>query len=208
MQVNLKSVLILLAGFTFQSGIAVAAPDNDVSPANKTQFSVLYGGYTLSAPSLSKPSVSQGSFSLGFQYRIFNRISAIAAYNNLMGQTFNSIVSGVDIGAQYCFFNCTAMKQRIGNTATVVSWAPWGIQIGAGLSQRSFLVKTASVGFSGPFVKLETNYMLGDKFKILGASQFNYMINGSNILTHLTIQLGLGFDFGENVFSASNRPSS
>lgn len=207
MRVNFTSLVLFWTGFFIHSSMALAAPDNEVSPANKTQFSVLYGGYTLSAPSLSKPTVSQGSFTMNFQYRAFNRLSAVAAYSNLMGPTFNSIVSGVDIGAQYCFFTCTAMKQKIGNAATVVSWAPWGVQIGAGLSQRSFLVKNASVGFSGPFMKLEANYMLGDKFKVLGASQFNYMINGSRILTHLTIQLGLGFDFGENVFGASSRPS-
>ena len=99
-------------------------------------------------------------------YRFFNRFSAMAAYSNLMGSTFNSIVSGVDVGGQYCFFNCTAMKQKIGSAATVVSWAPWGIQLGAGLSQRSFLVKTSSIGFSGPFMKIEANYMIGDKFKV------------------------------------------
>jgi hypothetical protein len=114
----------------------------------------------------------------------------------------------VDIGAQYCFFNCTAMKQRIGQEATVVSWAPWGLQLGAGLSQRSFIVQTNSIGFSGPFAKVEANYMIGDRFKVLGAGQYNYMLNGSKILTHFTFQLGLGFDFGENVFGAANRPIS
>ena len=100
------------------------------------------------------------------------------------------------------------MKQKIAGEALIVSWAPWGVQVGAGFSQRSVQLSNVSVGFSGPFAKAEVNYMLGDRFKVLGTTQYTMMINSSKTLNHLTFQLGLGFDFGENIYESAARPSS
>lgn len=68
------------------------------------------------------------------------------------------------------------------------------------------MLETLSVGYSGPFVKAEANYMLGDRYKILGSSQFTTMSNNDRKLSHFTLQLGVGLDFGENVYDASKRP--
>ncbi len=98
------------------------------------------------------------------------------------------------------------MKQKLSNSALVVSWSNWGLQVGAGFAQRSVMLDTLSVGYSGPFVRLEANYMTGDRFKILGATQYTTMSNSDRKLSHITFQLGVGLDFGENVYEASKRP--
>lgn len=125
--------------------------------------------------------------------------------------TFNknlsSIVSGFDVGAQYCFWTCSAMKQKIGDTALIVGWSPWGLNIGAGFATRSIQLSNVSVGFSGPFARAEVNYMLGDHFKALGAAQYTTMANSAKTVTHMTFQLGVGFDFGENVYSTARKNS-
>jgi len=184
-----------------------AAKDNEVMPANKTQLSILMGSYSLSAPNKNYSSI--GSFTLGFTYRFHEKFSAIASYNNLL--TFNtsnlsSVVSGFDVGMSYCFWVCSAMKQKFSNSAMVVSWSNWGLQLGVGFSQRAVMLSTLSVGYSGPFMKAEANYMLGDRFKILGSSQYTTMSNSDRKLSHVTFQLGVGLDFGENVYDASKRP--
>lgn len=163
---------------------------------------MLLGSYSLTAPGSSISSI--GAFTVGFTYRFFEKISATAAYNNLM--TFNgklsSVVSGFDIGATYCFFTCSAMRQKLGDAALVVSWSPWGVQLGAGFAQRSIQLSSVSVGFSGPYLKAETNYMLGDRFKLLGTIQYSTLSNSTKSLTQTTLQLGVGFDFGENVYDS------
>ena len=45
--------------------------------------------------------------------------------------------------------------------------------------------------------------MLGDRFKILGSSQYTTMSNSDRKLSHVTFQLGVGLDFGENDYDAS-----
>jgi hypothetical protein len=187
--------------------VSQAANDNEVVPANKTQVSLLFGAYTLSPPNDATIS-SLGAFTLGFTYRFHPKFSAYGAYSNLFRTNLSSLVSGVDVGVQYCFWTCSAMKQKISDSALVVSWNPWGVQVGAGFSQRSFQVATQSVGFSGPYFRGEANYMLGDRFKLIGAAQYNIMINSSRSLSHVTIQAGLGFDFGENVYEAARRPQT
>jgi hypothetical protein len=186
---------------------SLAANDNEVVPANKSQVSILFGGYNLSSDGISTNSI--GSLTLGFTYRFHPKFSAIASYNNLMSfsPALSSLVSGIDIGAQYCFLTCSAMKQRVADSATVVSWNPWGIQVGAGFAQRTFQLQQ-NISYSGPFGKVEVNYMLGDRFKVLGSSQYTYMVNASKTLSHITYQIGLGFDFGENVFEAARRPQT
>jgi hypothetical protein len=177
-----------------------------VIPANKTQLSILLGSYSLSAP--NKKYSSFGSFSLGLTYRFHEKLSAIASYNNLLtvNSNLSSVVSGFDVGITYCFWECSAMKQKLSNSALVVSWSNWGLQVGAGFAQRSVMLDTLSVGYSGPFVRLEANYMTGDRFKILGATQYTTMSNSDRKLSHITFQLGVGLDFGENVYEASKRP--
>jgi hypothetical protein len=149
-----------------------------------------------------------GAVTLGFAYRFHPKFSAMASYNNLFNPNFSSLVSGVDVGAQYCFWTCSAMKQKIADSALVVSWNPWGVQVGAGFSQRSFQLSNQSIGFSGPFGKVEGNYMLGDRFKVLGTAQYTIMMNSSRTLSHMTFQVGLGFDFGENVYETARRPQT
>ncbi len=175
-------------------------------PANKTQLSILFGNYILSAPDKSYSSI--GSFTLGFTYRFHEKISAIASYNNLLTFKGNlsSVVSGFDVGMTYCFWVCSAIKEKMSDTAQAVSWSNWGLQIGAGFAQRSVMLDTLSVGYSGPFVKSEVNYMLADRFKLLSAVQYTSMSNNDRKLSHLTFQIGVGLDFGENVFEASKRP--
>lgn len=208
MQLKKIALAIILSGTVASQNQCFAANDNEVSPANKTQVSMSFGSYSLK--SVDKTVSALGAVSLGFTYRFFPRVSAIATYNNLMtfSSNISSIVSGIDVGAQYCFFTCSAMKQKIAGEALVVSWAPWGVQVGAGFSQRSVQLSNVSVGFSGPFAKAEVNYMLGDRFKVLGTTQYTMMINSSKTLNHLTFQLGLGFDFGENIYESAARPSS
>ncbi len=182
-----------------------AANDNEVVPANKTQVSILFGGYTLSPPN-GTTSTSIGALTLGFAYRFHPKISAFASYNNLLRSNISSIVSGIDVGAQYCFLTCSAMKQKISDSAMIVSWNPWGVQLGAGFAQRTFQLQNQNVSFSGPYGKAEVSYMLGDRFKAIGAGQYTIMVNNSRTLSHLTFQVGLGFDFGENVYEAARRP--
>ena len=186
----------------------MAYDDNEVSPANKTQLSILLGSYSLKAPGTTISSF--GAFSIGFTYRFFEKVSATVAYNNLMTVSGNlsSIVSGFDVGGTYCFLNCSAMKQKLGDTALVVTWSPWGVQLGAGFAQRSVSLSNVSVGFSGPYGKVEVNYMLADRFKLLGTGQFTSMSNSTKTITQTTLQIGVGFDFGENVYEAARRARS
>lgn len=174
-------------------------------PANKTELSVLLGTYSLKAPTTTVSSF--GAFTVGFTYRFFERVAVNAAYNNLMtfSKSLSSIVSGFDIGASYCFFTCTAMKQKLGNSALIVSWSPWGLQVGTGFAQRSIQLSNVSVGFAGPYFKAQGNYMLGDRFKALATIQYTTMSNLSKSITQMTFQLGVGFDFGENVYEAARR---
>jgi len=166
------------------------------------------GSYSLTAPGTTISSI--GSVTIGFTYRFFEKVSANVAYNNLMTLSGNlsSIVSGFDVGGTYCFLNCSAMKQKLGDTALVVTWSPWGIQLGAGFAQRSVALSNVSVGFSGPYGKVEVNYMLADRFKLLGAAQLNSLSNSTKSITQTTLQLGVGFDFGENVYEAARRSRS
>jgi hypothetical protein len=182
-----------------------ASEENEVMPANRTQLSVLLGSYALTAPGASISSV--GAFTVGFTYRFFEKISATAAYNNLMtlSGSLSSVVSGFDIGATYCFWVCSAMRQKLGDAALVVSWSPWGLQLGAGFAQRSVSLSTVSVGFAGPYGKAEVNYMLGDRLKILGSAQYTSMSNSTKSISQITYQLGLGFDFGENVYNSARK---
>lgn len=194
--------LLPLAMMSAFSPFAFAGEDNEVSPANKTQLSLLFGSYSLKGTSTTISSM--GAFTVGLTYRFFERVSANAAYNNLLTYSggLSSVVSGFDIGGAYCFFSCSAMKQKLGDSALIVSWSPWGLQFGAGFAQRSILLSNQSVGFSGPYLKAEGNYMLGDRFKLLGTAQYSSMSNLEKNITQFTIQLGIGFDFGENVYNS------
>jgi len=192
------------------SSIGMALPcfandDNEVMPANKTELSLLLGNYSLSTPTSKISAI--GAFTVGFTYRFFERISANAAYNNLMtlSGSLTSIVSGFDLGASYCFFTCSAMKQKLSDAGLVVSWSPWGVQLGTGFAARSIQLANASVGFSGPYIKAVVNYMLADRFKILGAAQYTTMSNASKSITQMTFQAGVGFDFGENVYDSVHK---
>lgn len=185
-----------------------ANEDNEVMPANRTQLSILMGSYALTAPGAAISSI--GAFTVGFTYRFFEKISATAAYNNLMtlSGSLSSVVSGFDIGATYCLWVCSAMKQKLGDSALVVAWSPWGLQLGAGFAQRSVSLSTVSVGFAGPYGKAEVNYMLGDRFKILASAQYTSMSNSTKSISQITYQLGLGFDFGENVYNSTRKNPS
>jgi len=183
-----------------------AGEDNEVSPANKTQISLMLGPYVLSktgVPSLD----SFGAFSIGFTYRFLDRLNAEISYNNLMSWSgsLTSISSGIDIGASYCFFSCTAMKQKLADSGLAVSWSPWGVLLGAGFSERTFDLSNATVGFAGPYGKAVLTFMLSDHFKLLSAAQISAVTNGSNALTVMTLQLGVGFDFGENVYNSIHK---
>ena len=183
-------------------GAPCFADDNEVTPANKTQLSLLIGSYNLNTNGSAISSI--GAFTVGFSYRFFEKISATLAYNNLMSLSgsLSSIVSGLDIGATYCFFTCSAMKQKLADAGLVVAWSPWGLQVGTGFSTRSIQLSNASVGFSGPYFLVEPSYMLSDRFKVLGAAQYTMMANGTKSITQMTFQAGVGFDFGENVYDS------
>jgi len=199
--------LLLVSSLLSFGPSSFAYDDNEVMPANKTELSLLLGSYSLNATNPPSKISSIGAFTVGFTYRFFERISANAAYNNLMtfSGSLSSIVSGFDLGASYCFFTCSAMKQKLSDAGLVVAWSPWGIQLGAGFAARSIQLANASVGFSGPYLKAVGNYMLGDRFKVLGAVQYTTMSNASKGITQMTFQAGVGFDFGENVYDSVHK---
>ena len=199
---------MFLTSLTSYQRDCLASDDNEVMPANKTEVSVLFGSYSLKASGTTISSI--GALSLGFTYRFFEKVSATAAYNNLMtsGKNLSSIVSGFDIGGTYCFFTCSAIRQKLSDAALVVSWSPWGVQFGAGFAQRSVSLSSVSVGFSGPYFKIEPSYMIGDRLKILGALQYTTMSNSTKSITQTTMQLGLGFDFGENVYNSVRKANA
>ena len=197
--------LLLVSSLIGLAKPCFANDDNEVMPANKTELSILLGSYSLTTPNSKISSI--GAFTVGFNYRFFEKVSANFAYNNLMtlSGSLTSIVSGFDIGASYCFFTCSAMKQKLSDAGLVVSWSPWGVQLGVGFAARSIQLSNASVGFSGPYIKAVGNYMLGDRFKILAATQYTTMSNASKAITQLTFQAGVGFDFGENVYDSVHK---
>lgn len=214
-QYNTIALSVLFLVSMLAASPANASEENEVMPANRTQLSLLFGSYTLTAPSTATTTTgttisSIGAFTVGFSYRFFEKIAANAAYNNLM--TFNgklsSVVSGFDIGASYCFFTCSAMRQKLGDAALAVTWSPWGVQLGLGFAQRSIQLSNLSVGFAGPYGKVEVNYMLGDRFKALGAVQYSTLANSTKSLTQMTMQFGFGFDFGENVYNSVQKRSN
>src|SRR5690606_32248602 len=146
--------------------------------------------------------------SVNYTYRFMRKISAIGSYSNLLTTTggASSIVSGFDVGAQYCFMSCAMEKQTLSDVTTLTYWSPFGVQVGGGFAQRSIQLSNATVAFSGPFGRVEGSYMISERFKVLVSAQYNMLANADRTVTQMTFLAGVGFDFGGEAPKKSSIP--
>ncbi|MBC7691201.1 MAG: hypothetical protein H7222_05480 [Methylotenera sp.] len=183
---------ISLVGSLWPSPEAMAA---DAQPVYRSHASVLGGAYSLS--STTKSSNSIGSLSFSYGYSLSESWRLLGSYNNIISTAggIGSFVNGFDIGVQYCLFSCEAVTRQVGDLVTIREHSNFGLAVGAGLGQRAFQLTTQSIGFSGPFFRLEGNYFWSETLKILAAIQHNSLSNGASNLKFQSFSLGIGLDW-------------
>lgn len=150
------------------------------------------GMYSFSSPSSSLSGV--GSMDIGYAYRFKPNWAAHISLNNIVSTQLVSLIWGMDIGAHYCLFNCYAKIEKIDNIIEIAEYRKWGMEIGLGMTQRSFQLVSSSVSYSGPFARFETLYFINEKFKYVGRFQYSKLASSTRTLDIRTISFGIAMD--------------
>lgn len=153
-----------------------------------------HGGlYSFSSPTSSLSGI--GSMDIGYAYRFLPNWAGHISLNNIVSTQLVSLIWGMDIGAHYCLFNCYAKVEKIDQVIEISEFKKWGMELGFGMTQRSFQLVSSSVSYSGPFVRLETLYFINEKFKYVGRVQYSKLASSTRTLDIKTISFGIAMDF-------------
>lgn len=153
-----------------------------------------HGGlYSFSSPSSSLSGI--GSMDVGYAYRFKPNWAAHFSLNNIVSTQLVSLIWGMDIGAHYCLFNCYAQIEKIDQVIEIAEYRKWGMELGFGMTQRSFQLVSSSVSYSGPFVRIETLYFINEKFKYVGRVQYSRLASSTRTLDIKTVSFGIAMDF-------------
>lgn len=182
----LFSLLIYINSVIF----SVAIADHDYQ---KHSINAHGGMYSFTSPSSSLTGI--GSMDIGYAYRFLPNWAGHISLNNIVSTQLVSLIWGMDIGAHYCLFNCYATLEKIDQVIEIAEYKKWGMEVGLGMTQRSFQLVSSSVSYSGPFVRLEGLYFIDEKFKYVGRIQYSKLASSTRTLDIRTVSFGIAMDF-------------
>ncbi|MBU6154625.1 MAG: hypothetical protein KGP28_10020 [Bdellovibrionales bacterium] len=203
-QVQLKK--FLLEPFLFFSLVMIASPlrssaeDAGVlrSPAYRHEFSLGLGFYSLRSSSSASPLSGIGAFTLGYHYSVSSIWQVEAAFQNIASFSksgYTSAASGFDLGATYCFFNCSPERSDFPEVGSLSDYDTWGARVSLGFTHRSFTLTSVVVSYTGLYVKPEILYHWSSRWIILGNIYYSNLKNGSASLSLIHFGIGLGLQF-------------
>ncbi len=162
----------------------------------RNEISLEVGNYSLKSPTTTTSSM--GALSVGYNHYFTPHFSADIAYQNIMATqgAIRSIISGVDVGVNYCFFSCVTELRSMNGLIQVTERDRFGILLGVGFAERFIQLPEAAANFSGTFERIQGNYFIDQDKKILMEVQNASLVNGVNSITSFTIMLGIGFLLG------------
>ena len=190
------AVFLLLSAFVFAPwAYSQDEKTGELLPAKKNSLSFLAGAYSIKAGATSVS--SPGSLTVGYNYMLTRKWNVFVSYNNYLSTSgLSTSISGFDFGIHYCLFMCVPEVRRIGEVLTLTQSSPFGLRLGAGLSQRSFTLTSSTISFSGPYERLEGSYYVSPKLKALLVLQNGSLSNATVTMTFQSGMIGVGYDFG------------
>ncbi len=157
---------------------------------------VYVGGYLVSESGQS--ALLPGALSVEYAHLFGERISAFVDYNlalTLPPNGFGLLGSGFDLGAQYCWLSCAAVSEERPGFGSIERYPVWGASSGLAVSQRSFQLATAVVGYGGASLRTDAFYSLRANLRAEAKLQFTYLTNYGQIIRYANFVAGLSFLF-------------
>jgi hypothetical protein len=203
-QVQLKKFLLepflFFALFMIASPLCSNAEEVGVlqSPAYRHEFNFGLGFYSLKSSSSGSSLSGIGAFTLGYHYYVSSIWQIEAAFQNIASFSksgYTSAASGFDLGATYCFFNCSPERRDFPEVGMLSDYDTWGARVTLGFTHRSFTLTSVVVSYTGLYLKPEILYHWSSRWIILGNIYYSNLKNGSASLNLIHFGLGLGLQF-------------
>lgn len=195
-----KKLLKLIWIFAFLLSNSAWSQDSESAqsqPSFRHDFGFQLGAYNLKVSTTGSTLSGFGALTLTYRYLFSETWSAVLGYQNLttFSGSYASIASGFDLGAGYCFFNCSGRRTDLPAVGTLSEHGTWGFRIEGGITNRSFGLTTTVINYNGIFLRPELIYFWNARWRIVANVSYSTLKNGTAGINLLQSSVGLSFLF-------------